>query len=246
MEKDIEPYLYYLDFMPRKKQLSSARLKTGVLGLDQLIQGGLQTGDFIVLVGGIGTGKTIFACEFAYNGIIQSGEPAVFATFEEDVSSIKRNMLQFGMDLGRLERQGKLTILDLEALQGKGIAANIEMLMSALDKIKAKRLVVDSLTGLMRGTKERFEYGFLMHLIYKSLKRDGVTTLMTVSSPSDGETGGIEEFVADGVFQLESYVTEEMDVRTRFIVRKLRGTDHSRQYHSVAFTPHGVEILPYT
>jgi circadian clock protein KaiC len=246
MEKDIEPYLYYPEFMRRKKKLSGARLKTGVLGLDPLVQGGLQTGDFIVLVGGIGTGKTIFACEYVYNGILKSGEPAVFATFEEDVNSVKRNMLQFGMDLESLEREGTLKILDMETLQGKGIAANIDMLMSALDKIKAKRLVVDSLTGLMRGTREKFEYGFLMHLIYKSLKRDGVTTLMTVSSPTDGEMGGLEEFVADGVFQLESYITEEMEMRTRFIIRKLRGTDHSRKYHSVAFTPKGVEILPYT
>jgi circadian clock protein KaiC len=232
--------------MPRKKKMSGERISTGVMGLDKLVQGGLQRGDFIVLVGGIGTGKTIFSCEFAYNGVIQNDEPAVFATFEEDVGSVKRNMLQFGMDLEALEKKKKLKVLDLEALQGKGIAANIEVLMNTLDKMKAKRLVVDSLTGLMRGTREKFEYGFLMHLIYKSLKRDGITTLMTVSSPGDGEMGRIEEFVSDGVFQLESYVTDEMEVRTRFIIRKLRGTDHSRIYHSVAFTPKGVEILPYT
>ena len=222
------------------------RLKTGILGLDQLVQGGLQKGDFILLVGGIGTGKTILACEFVYNGILQSGEPAVLATFEEDANSVRKNMLQFGMDLKSLEQKGTLKILDLESLQGKGIAANIEVLMDALDKIKAKRLVVDSLTGFLRGTKERFEYSFLMHLIYKSLKRDGVTTLMTVSDSGESEMSGVEEFVADGVFKLEKYITEDMEVRTRFIIKKLRGTDHSRKYHSVVFTPRGVEILPYT
>jgi len=229
-----------------KKELSDERLKTGILGLDQLVQGGLQKGDFIVLVGGIGTGKTILAAEFVYNGILQSGEPAVFASFEEDVSSVKRNMLQFGMDLEKLEKEGTLKILDLDSLQGTGIATNIEVLMNAIDKIKAKRLVVDSLTGFLRGTKEKFEYSFLMHLIYKSLKREGITTLMTVSDPGQSEMSGIEEFVADGVFKLEKYTTEDMEVRTRFIIKKLRGTDHSRKYHSVTFTPEGVEILPYT
>ena len=229
-----------------KKELNGERLKTGILGLDQLVQGGLQKGDFIVLVGGIGTGKTILAAEFAYNGILQSGEPAVFASFEEDISSVKRNMLQFGMDLEKLEKQGTLKILDLDSLQGTGIATNIEVLMNAIDKIKAKRLIVDSLTGFLRGTKEKFEYSFLMHLIYKSLKREGITTLMTVSDPGQSEMSGIEEFVADGVFKLEKYTTEDMEVRTRFIIKKLRGTDHSRKYHSVTFTPEGVEILPYT
>ena len=69
---------------------------------------------------------------------------------------------------------------------------------------------------------------------------------MTVSDPGQSEMSGIEEFVADGVFKLEKYTTEDMEVRTRFIIKKLRGTDHSRKYHSVTFTPEGVEILPYT
>lgn len=199
-------------------------------------------------MGGIGTGKTIFSSQFVNNAARQDGEHAVFATFEEDINSLKRNMLKFGMDLGALDREKKIKLLDLESLEGRGMGSNIEILLGALDDVGAKRMVVDSLTAFLSGAKEKFDYSFLMHLIYKTLKREGVTTLMTVSKLQSGEVpgGGIEEFVADGIFQLENYVTKNMELRTRFIIRKLRGTDHSRKFHSVAFTPNGIEILPFS
>ena len=223
------------------------RIPTRVEGLDPLIQGGLQVGDFVLLVGGKGTGKSSVASLFVYNSAKLSGETAVFATIEEDISSLKRNMKLFGMDFEPLEKEKKVKVMDLESLEGRGMGSNIETLLAALDEIKAKRLVVDSLTAFLSGAKEKFDYSFLMHLIYKTLKREGITTLMTVSKFQADQTmtSGIEEFVADGIFQLENYVVKGVELRTRFLIKKLRGTEHSRKYHTVAFTPTGINILPY-
>lgn len=205
-------------------------------------------GDFVLLVGGIGTGKTIISSEFAYNGAKELHQPSVYATFEEDVLSLKRNMLKFGMDFEALEKAKKVRLLDLEALEGRGMGSNIDTILSAVDEIKAKRLVVDSLTAFLSGTTGKFDYSFLMHLIYKTLKREEITTIMTVSKfQNQGEYNlGLEEFVADGVFHIENYLAEDMELKTRFMVRKLRGTEHSRKYHTVVFSSKGVEILPYT
>ncbi|MDG6911416.1 MAG: hypothetical protein JRN18_03620 [Nitrososphaerota archaeon] len=227
--------------------VAAGRLPTRVVGLDPLIQGGLQVGDFVLLVGGIGTGKTIFSSQFVYNSAKLDGEHAVFATFEEDVASLKRNMKLFGMDFDALEKEKKVKLVDLESLEGRGMGSNIETLLGALDDIHAKRLVVDSLTAFLSGAKEKFDYSFLMHLVYKTLKREGITTLMTVSKFQGDQTmtSGVEEFVADGIFLLENYIGKNMELRTRFLVKKLRGTEHSRKYHTVAFTPTGINILPY-
>ena len=111
--------------------------------------------------------------------------------------------------------------------------------------MKGKRLVVDSLTAFLSGAQEKFDYSFLMHLIYKTLKREGITTLMTVSTPQGSNGLGVEEFIADGLLQLESYVNEHMELKTRFIIRKLRGTEHSRKYHNIAFAPNGIEIYKW-
>jgi circadian clock protein KaiC len=227
--------------------IATQRIPTRVNGLDPLIQGGLQQGDFVLLVGGIGTGKTIFSSQFIYNSAKIDSEPAVFATFEEDIASLKRNMKLFGMDFEPLEKEKKVKLIDLESLEGRGMGSNIETLLGALDDIHAKRLVVDSLTAFLSGAKEKFDYSFLMHLVYKTLKREGITTLMTVSKYQGDQpmNSGIEEFVADGIFLLENYIGKNMELRTRFLVKKLRGTEHSRKYHTVAFTPQGISILPY-
>ncbi|HKW04594.1 MAG TPA: ATPase domain-containing protein, partial [Nitrososphaerales archaeon] len=220
----------------------------GIPGLDNLIEGGLQVGDFVLLAGGVGAGKTTFACQFIYNAVNLYNEPAVFATFEEDITSLTRNMKKYGIDLEALQRKQKLKLIDLEVLEGSGMGSNIETLVGALDEVHAKRLVLDSLTAFLSGTKGKFDYTFLMHLVYKTLKREGITTLMTISKPqSTFDSGsGIEEFLSDGIFQLESFISPHMEMKTRFIIRKLRGTDHSRKYHAVAFTSKGVEIIPWT
>lgn len=127
------------------------------------------------------------------------------------------------------------------------MGSNIGALLSALDDIRARRLVVDSLTAFLSGAEQEYDHSFLMHLIYKTLKGEGVTSLMTVSkSEGLGDKLGIEEVVADEIFELKNYVSQHMGLKTRFIARKLRGTDHSRKYHSVAFTPRGIQILPYS
>ncbi len=224
------------------------RIPTGIPGLDGLIQGGLQVGDFVLLVGGIGTGKTIFSSEFAFEGAKELKQPSVYATFEEDVASLRRNQLKFGIDFQSLENEKKVRLLDLEALEGRGMGSNLETILSAIDEVKAKRLVIDSLTAFLSGASGKFDYSFLMHLIYKTLKREGITTIMTVSkfSVRNEYSQGLEEFVADGVFELENYLADNMELKTRFMVRKLRGTEPSRRYHTVIFSSKGIEILPYT
>jgi len=228
--------------------VNTDRIQTGIPGLDGLIQGGLMPGDFVLLVGGIGTGKTIFSSQFAYQGALSLKQPSVYATFEEDILSLRRNMLKFGIDFQALENQKKVRLLDLEALEGRGMGSNLETILSAIDEVKAKRLVIDSLTAFLSGTSGKFDYSFLMHLIYKTLKREQITTVMTVSKfngPSE-YSQGLEQFVANCVFEIENYLAENMELKTRFMVRKLRGAEHSRKYHTVVFSTKGIEILPYT
>lgn len=223
------------------------RVQTGIDGLDGLIEGGFLRGDIILVAGGTGSGKTIFSTQFIYNGATQYDENGVFATFEEDAKTLKRNVLRFGFDLERLEREGTVKLIDLETLKGGGLSANIEYVLGALEKINGKRLVIDSLTAFLSACTEKLEYRTLMHLIYRMLKTRGYTTIMTCSVPKGAETLGlgIEEFVADSVIYLEN-VIDSLELKTKFLIRKMRGTDHSRKYHNVVITDKGLQIVPFT
>lgn len=222
------------------------RVPTGIEGLDNLIEGGFLRGDVILVAGSSGSGKTIFSTQFIYYGAMHYGEKGVYATFEEDAKTLKRNMLKFGFDLEKLERQKAIKVIDLEALKGEGLSANIQFILDALDDIDGKRLVIDSLTAFLTACLEKFEYRSLMHLLYKMLKTQEITTIMTCSVPMGVVTLGIgvEEFVADSLILLEN-VVDGIELKTKFLIRKMRGTNHSKKYHDVMITDKGLQILPF-
>jgi len=223
------------------------RIASGIEGLDGLLQGGFIKGDTILMAGNTGSGKTIFSAQFIHNGAAIYGERGVYATFEEDANTLKRNMLGFGFDLEKLEQKGEIRVMDLEAIKGSGVSANIEFILSAIRELEAKRLVVDSLTAFLSACEERFQYRMLMHLFYKILKKLGCTTIMTCSIPTGSNVLGlgIEEFVADSVITLESFI-HDGELKTRFLVRKMRGTHHSKKYHEVIISGKGLKIVPFS
>jgi len=83
----------------------SGRVPSRIDGLDTLIEGGFPRGDVILVAGGSGSGKTILSTQFIYSGATQHGEKGVYATFEEDSKTLKRNMLKFGFNIEKLERE---------------------------------------------------------------------------------------------------------------------------------------------
>jgi KaiC/GvpD/RAD55 family RecA-like ATPase len=223
------------------------RVKSGVDGMDRLVEGGFLKGDVILLAGNTGSGKTILSAQFICNGAVKYGEKGVYVTFEENAGTLKRNLLRFGYDLEKLEREGAVKILDLEAIKGAGLSANIEFILNVLREINAERLVIDSLTAFLSACEEKFEYRTLMHLFYKILKKLGCTTVMTCSVPTGLETLGlgIEEFIADSVITLENIV-HDGELKTRFLIRKMRGTNHSKKYHEVMIDRKGLKIVSFS
>ncbi|MEM2102443.1 MAG: ATPase domain-containing protein [Candidatus Bathyarchaeia archaeon] len=231
-----------------QQKFPSKRVRTGIEGLDGLIEGGFLKGEVILLAGNTGSGKTIFSIEFIYNGAVQCGEKGVYATFEEDERTLKRNMAKFGFDLDKLEKDGMIKVVGLESMKGAGLNANIDFILSTIKSLQAERLVIDSLTAFLSANQEKFEYRTLMHIFYKVLKNLNCTTIMTCSVPTGYKTLGlgIEEFIADAVLTLES-ITRKEELKTRFLIRKMRGTNHSKKYHEVIIDEKiGLKIVPFS
>ncbi len=235
---------------PIGRKATVERVRSGVSGLDGLLEGGFPKGSTVLVAGSTGSGKTILATQFIYNGANLYGEKGVYATFEEDRPSFERNMSRLGFDLPRLEEEGKVMILgpEWEVLREGGLDVNLQNILDKMEEIGGTRLVIDSLTALLSACEDKkLAYRSAAYLIHDQLKERGYTTLMTVSVPigSMGLGMGVEEFMTDGVIQLEN-VVDGLEVRTRLIIRKMRGTDHSRKLHRVMFLPNGIEIVPFT
>src|SRR5690349_12716462 len=88
------------------------KVKTGIMGFDEISFGGLPKGRSTLISGSSGSGKTIFAAQFLYEGITQFDESGVFVTFEENVNDLKSNVNSFGWDISQLEKNNKWRFID--------------------------------------------------------------------------------------------------------------------------------------
>lgn len=131
----------------KRQELGVQKLRTMIEGLDDITHGGLPKGRSTLVSGTSGTGKTLLAMQFLYNGITGLDEHGVFVTFEESPSDIIKNAYSFNWDLQELIDQGRLFILDAspdpegqEVVGDFDLSALIERIQYAIIKYKAKRI----------------------------------------------------------------------------------------------------------
>ncbi|HIH20854.1 TPA: AAA family ATPase [Candidatus Micrarchaeota archaeon] len=218
------------------------RVKSGVPGLDDLIEGGFPESSSILVSGTAGTGKSILCMEYLYNGAKEYGEPGAYITLEEGAHNIWWNMQNFKWDLVPLERENKLKIYKFEPTpeMQNDPEAQVQRIVEKAQAIKAKRLVVDSITAFSFWLSDLRQIRFAIYSLIKELRKLDCTTLLTC------ETGpgrhaysrfGVEEFLTDGVMQL--YLTP---ANRAIFIRKMRGTNHSKGIHPVNITGTGLSI----
>ncbi|MGB3404231.1 MAG: circadian clock protein KaiC [Microcoleaceae cyanobacterium] len=236
-----------------RKLISVQKIRTLIEGFDDVSHGGMPIGRTTLISGTSGTGKTLFAVQFLYNGIVHFDEPGILVTFEEAPNDIIKNAYSFGWDLQKLIDQGKLFILDASPdPEGQDIVGNfdlsalIERIQYAIRKYKAKRVSIDSVTAVFQ---QYDAAGVVRREIFRlvaRLKLVGATTVMTTER--EAEYGlvarfGVEEFVSDNVIILRNVLEGERRRRTVEIL-KLRGTTHMKGEYPFTITNNGISIFP--
>jgi len=222
------------------------RVKTGIEGLDELIQGGLPKGSTVLLAGGTGTCKTIFSMQYIYNGALLYGEPGLFVTVESNPKNIAWNMESFGWDLRKLQEDKKINIYRLHLAPKKRfgdlIRDELNTITSIVKELGVSRLVVDSTTAFAALIEEPAEIRSMLFKFADGLKELDCTTIFTAETKSEKtafSAYGVEEFMADGVIVL--YFTPP---NRSIFVRKMRGTNHSKTVHPFEITQNGITIKP--
>jgi len=233
-----------------------ARVKTGIPGMDEVLNGGIPERNVVLLSGGPGTGKSIFSQQFIWSGL-ELGEPGIYVALEEHPVQIRQNMAQFGWDVRKYEDDGIFAIVDaFTAGIGKSREYEkyiihdltdtrefIDVLRSAIKDINAKRVVIDSVTTLYIN-KPALARSIILQL-KRVLAGMGATALF-VSQISVGERGfggpGVEHGV-DGIIRLD---LDEIDgeLKRSLIVWKMRGTRHSMRRHPFEIKDDGVIVYP--
>lgn len=220
--------------------MADERTKIGIDGVDELTKGGIPSGNMVVVSGNPGSGKTIFCLQYLYNGAKHFKEPGVFISLEEDRNTLIEDAKDFGWDLAELEKKKLLLINKLELYDFEKLKSTIE---DSVDKVRAKRLVIDPGVILKLYFEKDLEMRKGILELGSLLKKLGCTTLFT--SEPEGEQSalfGMESYVADGVILLYHTKLENEFVRT-IAVLKMRGTSISEKLHPLKITSKGIDVL---
>ncbi|MGQ4650507.1 circadian clock protein KaiC [Lyngbya aestuarii] len=233
--------------------LGVKKIQTMIEGFDEITHGGLPIGRTTIVSGTSGTGKTLLAVQFLYNGISNFDEAGVFVTFEESPTDIIKNAHSFGWELQKLINQGKLFILDAspdpegqEVVGQFDLSALIERIQYAIRKYKAKRVSIDSITAIFQQYDAASVVRREIFRLVARLKHIGVTTVMTTERVDEyGPVArfGVEEFVSDNVAIVRNVLEGERRRRTIEIL-KLRGTTHMKGEYPFTINNQGINIFP--
>ena len=231
------------------------RLPTWINGFDQVALGGLPAGRATLVAGTTGSGKTLFAVEFLARGVLRSGEPGVFVTFEETPEDIRRNYASLGFPIGQWERDGKWAFVDASAdiaeqtlvVGAYDFGALVARIEHAARRIGATRAVLDSFGAVFTRFADAGIVRHEMARIAASLEGIGVTAVITAERVSeyDGVSRyGVEEFVLDNVIILRNGLAHERRRRTVEVV-KFRGAPHRTGEWLFTIDPRdGLVVIP--
>jgi circadian clock protein KaiC len=233
--------------------LELGKLPTGIVGFDQIANGGIPAGRSTLLSGTAGSGKTVMALQFLLAGVRDYGEN--FVTFEEAPADLMENVRSFGWDLEGLRESKQIAVVDVTPDPGEEVVAtgpyDLSALMAriehAIRSVKAKRVILDAIGALFPQLIDANVIRRELHRIAAGLRMLGVTTLVTMErTEEDGAVGrwGVEEFVADNVIVLRNRLENEKRRRTVEILKFRGATHHKGEYPFTIDSEDGVTIIP--
>ncbi len=237
------------------------RVKTGVPGLDEIISGGIPKGTITLVSGPPGGGKTIFCCQFLYQGVLE-GEKCLFLTLDKKVEGLLAQMTEIGIDFKPAIDKGQIKFLFLN-INKKLI---YETMTNEILSGNYSRVVLDSITPLsempiyinnLELSKDisiieptEFEAGetvpvkrLHLHYIMNVLETATCTSMVTSELPSNSNLlsrDGLSEFLADGVIVLSLDPT--MD-RRKLAVLKMRSTKHTLKPQNIEIGKGGIRLV---
>lgn len=218
------------------------RITSGLPALDDLTDGGFFRDSMVLVSGPTGAGKTLTTTHFAAGGI-DSDERVLVFSFEETAEQLRRNARGWGVDFEAAEAAGRLRVYAAFP-ESAGLEDHLIRMKGLIDTFQPRRITVDSLSALERGstTKAFREFVIGLSAYIKQQEIAGMFTV-TTSDLSGGTTitDGHISTITDAVLLLR-YVETDTEIRRAMTVLKMRGSGHNKQVREFVIDSRGMTI----
>jgi len=228
-----------LEARPVTQFPASSRVAMGVPGLDTMMGGGLPRGYSLLIAGPSGSGKSILAAAFLAEGARQ-GETGVIAAFEQRANKSR------GEVISDLIEHGRIGVVDTRT-STLSVDEISRVLIAEIVRLKASRVVIDSLSGFELALAPTFRADFRESLarMVAALARTGATVLMT--SELEDRYSELRfspygtAFLTDAII-VQRYVEIDSRLERVMAVVKVRASAHSNELRLFSITDEGIQL----
>ncbi|WP_336001654.1 RAD55 family ATPase [Halorientalis halophila] len=186
--------------------------KTGIDGLDQILNGGIVTNSTTLVSGNPGAGKSILGLQYVYNGVKMFDEKGIYLSFEENEQDIREAAESIGFDDWQaFVDSGDIKVYDKQVLlRENDFTSSLDLLLDDIQGEDYQRLVLDSLTMFQLFFENEQEKRTYLLKFTDILRQNELTTLMTNEQGAvfpDTDIG-LENYLTDGNIYLIQTPTE--------------------------------------
>jgi len=247
----------------KPKELSQGYFIPNVSGLKELFTHGIPLGSAVIIEGGPGSGKTIFALQACISACKQ-GKKTLFMSFEEPEKRLHEHLAEWSFDPSEYERKGLLRIKRFNALD---VARSVEALLSEAKKellidvqpvlipqdFKPDIIFVDSITSISSAfSGEQSRFRVYMEQFFRYLETNNITSFLIMETPHPTHLGSVisgldpaVSFLSDGIIVFYNVIYSTGKRGRALEILKLRGEHIERKIVEMEILPRtGVNIYP--
>jgi len=229
----------------------SGRCKSGIPGLDDILGGGLIAERMYLVDGNPGAGKTTLAMQFLLEGV-RVGDRCLYVTLSETATELNAaarahgwsldgiDILELIVDEHALHEDAQLTMLHASDVE---LTETTQRLLAALDRLKPKRLVLDSLSELRLLAQTSLRYRRQILALKQLFLGRTCTVVMLDDRTAEGPDMQLHS-IAHGVISLESETPNYGQTRRELEVRKFRGSHFLSGMHDFSIYRGGITAFP--
>lgn len=233
---------------------------TGISGLDKLLRGGVPADGLTLLIGDAGTGKSLLAHQFLWEGVHKE-ENSVFILTETHREAITRLFKDFNWDITKYEGKNLriiegftfsypdfLSKIEEEDREFTLSALNLDKLIHLLTTASIQlgengRCIVDSISDLFILLGNDIRVLRFLRRAKVFLAGENYSTIMTLDPHTQGTVATRAAMhIADGIIEIRLREGEADEGLQREIRVRAMPQGHDSAWHPLNITPKGLVV----